>query len=272
MRSIIQKVRIFLRSLTIFDLLIILAIVAVATVFLILRFSRKQEWVPARIMVSNDEWWWEGQAPSYWYVDDIVSGMTATNSFGETIAKITSVSVFDNGAYGRRAYVDVMLNTNYDKRKNVFLFNFQPLQIGKPIELTFGTHNIQGLVTYIGNDKVAYEDKKIEVKVYKVRPWVVDKYVVGLQMKDTVGTALATINEVKIDPHVEYEFSDIRGTSVPVNDPDYRDVTLSLTIKTFSSGGNNFFMDRAVIKIGEYVWFQFPEVAVREAMISKIIE
>lgn len=272
MHRIIQKTKRLVRSLTLFDWVVFLLVLSVVGVFLAIRFSKKQQWLPVRVIVTNDDWWWEGQAPSFWYVDDLSPNMTATNSFGETVAKISDVSIFDVGAYGRRAYVDVLLNATYDKTKNVYLFNFQPLQIGKPIELTFGTHNVRGLVAYIGDDKIEYEDKKIEVKVYEVRPMVAEMYVEGLEMKDTLGNVLASVEEVKVDPHIKYEFSDIRGTSLPFNDPDYRDVTLVVNIKTFRSGGNNFFMDRAAVKVGELIWFQFPEVAVKEATISRIIE
>lgn len=196
----------------------------------------------------------------------------AYNSFGEKVAEITNVENFDVGAYTRRLYVDVQLKGSYDKKRKIYLYNFQALQIGKPIDLTFGKNNVRGLITYINDPKIDYTQKKISVMIHKTRPWIADSYTPGMEMKDSLGRVLARIDTVRTTLAQYYEFSDIRGKTILVVDPDFRDITLDLTIATFRSGDTAYFIDRAAIKIGEKIWFQFPNAAIRDAEITKIIE
>jgi hypothetical protein len=257
---------------TIFDVLVVSLILCVVGVFLYLRFTKNNEWINVRMVIANDDWSWEGQAPQWWYVDDLESGQIAYSSFNEKIAEITNVESFDIGGYRRRAFVDLKLKGAYDKGKKIYIYNFQPLQIGKPLDLTFGKNNVHGLITYIDKNQIGYKDRKVEVKIYTVKPWVADSLVQGLETKDSLGRTLATVDSVNITVASYYEYSDIRGSKILISDPNLRDVTLRLTIKTFMSNNTEYFIDRAAIKIGEKIWFQFPQTVIRDAEITKILE
>lgn len=269
-RFLLQKIKKW--RLNLFDILVMVAILIVIGTFLWLRQSKKTEWINVRLVVANDEWWWEGQPPQWWYVDSLQIGQIAYSSFGEKTAEITNVDIFDVGAYRRRAFIDIMLKGAYDTQRKLYLYNFQPLQIGKPLDLTFGKNNVRGIIAYIENISVVYSQKQIEVKVLKVRPWVADSLTKGLEMKDSQGRVLAKIDDVKTEIATFYEFSDIRGQRIQVTDPEFRDVTVKITIKTFTSGATDYFVDRAAIKIGEKIWFQFPQSVIRDAEITKIFE
>ncbi len=258
--------------LNIFDILIVLLVCCVIGTLLWQRVSKKTEWITIRLVIANDEWWWEGQPPQWWYVDELQRGLTTKNTFGETVAEITNIDVFDIGGYRKRAYVDLKLKGSYDKKRSVYLYNFQPLQIGKPLDLTFGKQNVKGLVIYINKGSPKYTNKRIEVKVSKAEPYEAMSLVQGMKMKDSVGRTLVSIDAVSVVPYIEYVFSDIRGTFVPASNPAYRNVILQLTIQTFTSANIEYFMDRAVIKIGEKIWLQFPQTAIRDAEIIRIIE
>lgn len=267
---IIQKVKKW--RLNALDIIIITAILVVVGIFLWLRISKKTEWINVRLVVANDEWWWEGQPPQWWYVDSLQSGQVAYSSFGEKVAEIVNVDIFDIGAYRRRAFIDITLKGAFDSQRKLYLYNFQPLQIGKPLDLTFGKNNVRGIITYIDDISITYSQRQIEVRVLKVRPWVAESLTKGLEMKDSQGRVLAKIDEVKTENAIYYEFSDIRGQRIQVIDPEFRDVTAKVTIKTFTSGVTDYFVDRGAIKVGEKIWFQFPQAVIREAEITKIFE
>lgn len=270
MKPIIQKLqKLKLNALDFFVIAIVLLILGS---FLWLRVSKKTEWVTVRLVIGNDEWWWEGQPPQWWYVDNLQAGLTAKSSFGENNAEITNVESFDIGGFRRRAFVDIKLKGAFDKNRQVYLYNYQPLQIGKPLDLTFGKYNVKGLIAYIDKGQMEYKDRRIEVRALKIHPWEAESLMKGLEMKDTAGRVLATVENVQVDTSIEYEFSDIRGQTIPVANPGFRDVTLRLAIKTFESGGTEHFIDRAAIKVGEKIWFQFPRAAIRDAEITKVFE
>jgi hypothetical protein len=239
-------------------------------VFLWQRLNKRAEWINVRLIVANDEWWWEGQQPQWWYVDELKTGEIAHNSFGEKVAEITNVDSFDNGGYKRRAFIDLRLKGSYDKQRQIYIYNFQPLQIGKPLDLTFGKNNIHGLISYIQDMQVAYKDQRIEVRLKQIDTWVADSYKVGMEMKDSQGRTLAKIVSIDVQPYNYFDFSDIRGQLIQVTNPDYRQAKIVLDIKTFESGGYSYFVDRAVIKLGEKIWFQFPQAVIRDSEIVKI--
>lgn len=269
---IVSNIGKFIRRLHFFDWLIILIGICIVGFFLYSRLSKKTEWISIKLMVAHDEWWWTSSPPQYWYTDSLEPGMSTYNSFGEKVAEITDVQSFDNGGYGRRAFVDIKVKGFFDKKRQLYLFNFQPLQIGKKFEQTFGKNNLSGIVTYIEQDGLPSHDRIIEVKLYGIRDWHAEEYKTGLEMKDSQGRVLAKVINVQSELASWYEFSDIRGRKILITDPTSRNLTIRLQIKTFESGGNEHFVDRAVIKIGEEIWFQFPTVAIRSGIISKIIE
>lgn len=256
----------------IFDIIVACVVVAIIGSLIWLRASRRSQWISIRLVVSNDDQWWEGSPPQWWYIDSLEKGQTSRNSIGESIAEITNIQSFDAGAYRRRAFIDIRVKGSYDTKRQVYLFNYQPLQIGKPLDFLFGKNNIHGIVTYIDTINIPYTEKTIEVKLLGARTWVAESYTKGLEMKDLQGNMLARIDKVDIHPATWFQFSDIRGQLIQVYNPEAKDVILTVTLKTFSSNGNLYFVDRASIKIGEHIWFQFPEAVARDAEIIKILK
>lgn len=242
-------------------------------VLLWMRMAQKPEWITIRLALTNDEWWWEGAPPQWWYVDTLSVGQTSKNTFGETVAEIKNIESFDVGAYRRRAFVDLRLKGAYDKRRQMYLFNYQPVQIGKSLDLTFGKNNIHGIVTYVDKLPQGYTPRTIEVKLAAVAPWVAQSYKEGLTMTDSQGRPLAKILSVTTVPSTVQEVVDIGERTQKRTDGSlFRDVLLEVQIQTYQSSGVDYFVDRAAIKIGEHIWFQFTQTVAREAEITKILE
>ena len=238
------------------------------------RISRKKEWVSIRVKITNEEWWWEGQPPYYWYVQDLSLGQESYNTFGEKVAEIVNIENFDSGGPRRMIFIEMKLAAFFNKKKKVYMYNYQPLEIGGPIDLSFGKNNIRGLITYIGSEEIPYVEKEIEIKMFALYPWVAESYKTGLEMKDSLGRVLAQIEGVQIQAAEDYEFYDLKNRRFVIKGIDERrkDVTLRLKIKTFNHNGVSYFIDGAAIKIGEVIWFHFPEATTKEAIISKIFE
>jgi len=262
------------------DILIIFVVLVVITMLFWLRISRKTQWITVRMIISNDEWWWEGSPPQWWLGDSLSVGQTARNSLGETIAQIDDVENFDIGEFYRRTSVDIKLRGTYDQRRQLYLFNYQPIQAGKSLDLTFGKTNVHGVITYIENLPDSYQDKTIVVKMSAVRPWIAQSYKEGMEMKDSLHRTLAKITAVSVSPTEATEIIEgVTGKSSATQNGTerkyppslFRDVTLTVSLKTYESGGIQYFLDRAAIKIGEKIWFQFPQTIAREAEIIQIL-
>jgi hypothetical protein len=273
MKFIIIPKRIF-KKINAFDLIVVAIIFLILGSLLWLRVSRKTEWISLRLVVANDEWWFEGSAPQWWYVEDLSVGQTAKNTFGETVAEITNVQSFDVGEYRRRAFVDLKVKGYYDTKRGIYVYNYQPLQIGKPLDLTFGKHNVRGLITYIENTPENFTEKTIEVYMPAVSLWVAQSYQEGVKMRDSQGRTLAEIVDVMINPTTAQEIIKVFPDTAEVKfgPSQFYDLWLLMKVQTFESEGVNYFVDRAAVKVGERIWFQFPETAVRQAEITRIIE
>lgn len=267
----LKKLTKVLKKLKPLDFIFIGAILLVVAFYLYSKITRTQEWIHVTLRVEEGEIWWDGKQAPYWYVDDLKVGLEAYNSFGEKEAEVTDLTIFDKGGPGRFALIDLKLKGTFNQKKDLFLYQFQPLQIGRSLDLTLGKHQIEGLVTYI-QDEPDYVWKTIKVKLEQVEPWVAQNYQAGLKQKTWGGQDIAEVLSVQIKPAQMVAYSDIRGQRIITTDPILKDVDLTLKVKGFASGNNHYFIDGAVLKIGDTIWFQFPEFSIRQAEITEIIE
>ena len=276
----IMKMRNFLNErLNLFDRLLIIGCLLLLGVLIFSKFSRKTEVVTIRIKITNDEWWWEGNPPTYWMLEGLSIGQEAYNSFGKRVAEIVDIHSVDTWGDKKEIFVDVNLLSSYNKRLKIYNYNFQPLQIGKPIDLVFGKSNVRGIIAYIGVDDIVYEEKEIEIKMLSVFPWEVDSYKIGLETKDTEGRVVVKIIEVRVENAQGFYLPEQRETGgnfymrrliVGGEDLSRKDMTLRLRIKTIVQDGVSYFIDGSTVRVGNEIWFHFPEVVIKSGVISKI--
>lgn len=272
MSLIIHKLKSFrFQTVHAFDVAVVLTILIVLGIFLYNRFSKKTIWIDARISVSDDSLWWKGEQPPLWYLDGLKEGMVSYNSFGEVTAEITNLQVFPVGGPYSVGYVDVKLKVAYDQNRQLYLYNFRPLEKGKPIDLTFGSNNVYGLIMSLGEQQDQAVTKKIRVQMKQLEKSLADAYQVGMEMKDTNNVVLAridaiTVSESKLKP---VTFID---SALFYDDIQRKDVLMDLTITATEGIDNTYhFADGAAIKIGNIIWFHFPTV-VAQATVVDILE
>lgn len=272
MKSIIHKIKKFkIKKVHYFDLAVILAILIILSIFIYNRISRKSVWIDARISISDSELWWTGDPTPYWFVKDLSVGLISYNSFGEEVAKITDLEVYSLGGPYKRAYVDLSLKVDYNKNTQSYLYNFQPIEKGQSIDLTFGSNNVSGVIESLNSEPEVRYQKKIRVKMENLEDWLANSYKEGMEMKDSKGRVLAKIENIKIENN---NLSQIRiyGDRIYLTKDEYKDLYAEITLVALKDiDGYYMFVDGAVIKIGEDIWFHFPEVVVR-ARIIEIIE
>jgi len=227
--------------------------------------------VNLRISVENADWWYQGNSPRYWYASNLKVGDVIEDSFGKKIAEVTNISNYDLGGPFRIIYVDLMVKADYDKNKDQYLYEYKQLTVGSSVVLNFPREQLRGLVVNMGDEKIEYFYKTIKVEVRNVEISVADKVVKGLKSNDNNGNLLAEVIEVNNSIASYYEYSDIRGEKIKVYDPKYRDLEVTLKIRSFKGLDRNFYISNTVLKVGSIIWFQFPELALENTRISEII-
>jgi len=271
MIGIIQKISFFKRRLNFFDLAILFILILILVFFAYNRLQRKSTWINIRLSVENTDWWYKGYSPAYWYVNDLQVGDSIKDSFGNPVVEVTNIDNYDLGAYYRDIYVDLKVKVDFDKNKNQYSYEFKPLVVGSSLTLNFAKEQLKGLVIKVDEAKIKYFYKTIKVERKMVHPSVADKVVAGLKAYDISGNLTAEIMTVKNQIATGYEFSDLRGQNILINNPDYRDLEVVLKVKCFKDLDREFYINKTVIKIGSMIWIQFADFALEDARIIEVI-
>lgn len=261
-----------IKKLTVIDWVVGILLLGIVGFFLISSTMKAQRWVTVTLRVSGDQWYYNLAPPEYWYANNLVRGQVAYDSFGKKTAEILSVENYDIGGPNRLIIVRLKLLTSFNKKSKTYTFNYQTLQIGSPLDLTFGTNNLHGLVTYIDSTSIPYAMTDIQVKLLGVYPWEAASYQPGLQMKDFEGNTVATIRSVETQDTQAIQLQNQYGglVAIPSLNSQYKDVTLRLSLKTIPVHGVPFYIDGSAIKIGNHIWIEFEHTALKNAIISNI--
>jgi len=259
------------RKLTLLDWIVCAVLLGIFGFFLLNRFSKEERWVNIKLRASSDDWQGNSNSPM-WYGFGLLKGQSAYNTFGTKVAEIETIENYDIGGPNRLVLADIKLLTTFNKKTQTYTFNYQTLQVGKSLDLTFGQYNLRGLVTYIGDNAIPYSTTKLEVKLQSIYPWEANSYIVGVHMVDILGNIIGTIDAVDVQNAVVSELSDNHGRLIiiPTAENSLKDVTLRLTLKTYAMSGVPFFIDGTAIKIGNRIWLEFEHTAVKNAVISNI--
>jgi hypothetical protein len=252
------------------DYIVFAILIIVASLFLVLRVTRKTVWIPVEIQVGSQDALWN-TSPQQWYASSLKQGDLSFNSFGEKVAEVQSVQNIDYGEK-RAINVSVNLKTTYDSKAKLYTFNFQPLVVGGAFKATFGTQEVSGVITFIG-DKKPYQEKIIEARLLYVYPWVASALEKGLQAKDLSGTVVAEIQDLTVQNAQRYEFRDLQGRTmvVPGVDPEMKDIIMRLKIFTKEYNRAHYFTGQQ-IKIGNSLNLEFPNITAKRMEISAIIQ
>ncbi len=255
-----------------FDLAVILAIFIVLSIFVYNRISKKSIWINARITISDSDLWRNATSAPYWFVNDLSEGSISYNSFGEEVAKITDLEIYSLGGPNKRAYIDLSLKVSYNKNTKSYLYNFQPIEKGKPIDLVFGSNNVSGLIISLNSEPEERYQKKIRVKMESLEDWLAYSYKVGMEMKDSKGRVLARIDNISVE-NTKLSSLKIEDNKIYLNSDKNKDVYLDISFVTLKDTEGYFMsLDGASIKIGEEIWFHFTDIVAKKAKITEIIE
>lgn len=262
------------KKLTTLDWFFCCAILMVFIFLLVNRASKEQQWISVKLKVSNDEWLWQANNPYSWYGMSLSKGQSAYTSFGKKVAEIQSIENYDMGGPRRLIFANVKLLATYNKKTQTYSFAYQPLQIGKPLDFTFGQNNLHGLVTYIGDDIVPYGSTNIQVKLFTLYPWEANSYTKDSVMKDLDENIIGTIDDVEITDSTITKILDINERYIffPVPANTYKDVAIRLSVRTYQVNNIPYFIDGSAIKIGNRIWLEFEHTAIKNGIISNIYQ
>lgn len=110
-------------------------------------FVKQENFVYARVKVSQGLWWASTQKPPNWLVQSLKEGMVERDLAGEPKTKLLSVRsypYYSSSQYD--TYLDLKLKVSGRLKTGTVNFNRSTLAVGSPIELTFPKAEITGTV------------------------------------------------------------------------------------------------------------------------------
>lgn len=272
MHNILLQVKRAMKKMRPLDYLIFGGIVVIIGSFLFLRISRKTEWITVLVRVQPDQLWGEAN-PAPWYTQSVSPNQEAYNSFGQKVAVINHVQSFETGDGRNEILTEVKIKTSYDSFRHQYEYNYQPVLVGKPLEISFSKFSLIGMVMGI-NTPLTYVDKNIEVRILAIHPWKIAALEKGLQAKDAQGNVIAEIQDMNMQNAQVYQLTDAYGRQFVIQseDPTRKDLVMKLKIKAIKYNDTLYSLYGAPIKIGSQLNIQFPSTSLNYLEISAIYE
>lgn len=110
-------------------------------------FVKQENFVYARVKVSQGLWWASTQKPPLWLAQALKPQDQAKDLAGEPKVTILAVRTYPYFSYSQYdVYVDLRLKVSGELKSGTVNFNRSTLGIGSPIELTFPTAEVTGTV------------------------------------------------------------------------------------------------------------------------------
>lgn len=252
------------------DYVVIIFVIISISALLYARFTKKTEWVKVSIRLQPD-YLWSDATPKPWYASAFLLHEKAYNSFGQKVAEVSDIHTIETQNGKIDIVVDVSLKSSVDTRRKQYIYNYQPVLIGKPIELLFQHASLNGVVVSI-NSPIQYVDKIIEIQLLAEFPWKVPLLAKGLQAKDYAGKVTAEILDIKSQDALSYELYDMQKRRIfsPTLDPNRKDVTIKLKIKALKYKNLLYSIAGSPLKVGANFQIQFPNISLDIAIISSI--
>jgi hypothetical protein len=272
MTEILFAIKSTIKKLRFVDYIIIVCICLFIGVFLFLRMSRHTEWVSVLVRVQgNNETWWSANSPP-WFTKAATSNQISYDTFGQKTAILENIQSFDAGGLNEM-YAELKLKVTTDPQRHQYIYNYQPLLVGKLADVSFGNLYLSGVVVGI-NTKLEYVNKHVEARIYAIHPWKIAELTKGLQAKDLSGNIVAEIEDISVQNNQIYRFNDEYGRQmiVPSEDPTRKDVIMKLKLKTIKYNNALYSIYGAPIKIGSPINIEFPNTSINYLEISAVYD
>ncbi|MFC1646814.1 DUF4330 family protein [Patescibacteria group bacterium] len=265
MHKQIKKLLQFLSKLKKIDWIVII-IFTIGTVLLVISSLKKNRWITItiKVQITPASVSYYGETPPYWLANQIKPGDVQYDSLGQQNLKVISVKSW--GFTTPETWVTASVKAKYLKNQEKYVFMYQPLEIGRPINVTINGTSIRGLVTTVEgfSDERPTYDILVKARLHDdyspystytrgVNPWMADALKIGQIMKNSNGTKVAEIID-KEESDAERIVTTSSGNIILDKDPLKKDVILTVKLKVIKQNNTYIYLEDKPIKVG----FSFP--------------
>lgn len=275
-KKILKYFKAKVKSLKVFDWVLIVCGFIAVIVFVIL-FFRRSVYITVTVSVGEDSAifgnGWSNFGPKDWFASAFHVGQKEKDGLGKVQAEVLNVYSYDKSEDHKNIYLDVKLNTVYNRATNTYTYKGTPVLIGSTIKLDLDNVFAEGLVTEVQGFPVKSEHQTIKVEaqmgdeetnfmqVSATKNYLADSIQTGDTVKDNKGTTLIKILDKKVLPaEVTVVTSD--GRIIKATDPVRKDVFLTLEISAEKIDGKYFFLNDIPILVNQAIPINTPTVSI----------
>lgn len=174
----------------------IITLLFIAMVVLVLGTSfvktaiSQEDYIYAKVKVSQGFWWASTQNPSVSFVNSIKKGETEYDLLGKPVAEVLEARYYPilSSRYQVRydIFLTLRLAASYNNKTQKYLFKRSTMAVGSPIELEFSSTQVSGEIIEIS--KEAFQENGLEKNIILTKrlayPWEYDAIKIGDELFD----------------------------------------------------------------------------------------
>jgi hypothetical protein len=275
MKRIIHTIKQLASKLHMLDWVVIL-VAAGGLLFLITSSIQQTKWITIEFKVNVNFPYAGNGEPPYWIAEKIRQGDAQYDNVGQKNLIVLDVKSW--GFQSQETWVRVSVKTKYKSNQNKYTYQYQPLEIGRPIDITVNGTNVRGIVTFIQgfSDTRTTYDITVKARILDnyspysaatlgVDPWVANAINKGQVIRDASEKPVAEILDKEVRP-AERIVTTSDGRILVGQDPLKKDVFLTIKLKTIQQNGTYLFLEDKPVKIGWNIPLYLPQM-----MLSPVV-
>lgn len=251
----------FLRRISLFDGIIISTILIIGISFFLF-FYRKPQYVQIRVKVTEQDVLRARVQPDAWYANQFSVGDVERDALGRKSVEVINVESFPVDEKKKAVYLDLNVMATYDSRTKLYYIKGKKLIFGSPIRFNLSQVTFDGYVTEFPGaemQNLKHEYRSVIVLERSIEPQIAEAIHIGDKITNSRNTLLAEVLGINNNP-AERVTVTAAGEPLLKLDPLYRDIYLTLKMRTTIFRNEVFVFDNIPLKIGEIIPLSFPKV------------
>lgn len=260
----LKNLNLFWKKLTLLDKALLLFIVLFGVMFFFF-FYRKGEFISIRVKVTNQDVLNPIAEPQNWYANRFEVGDVELDALGKINTELIGVERFNISSKTQAVYLDLRIKAVYDSRTKLYSARGKTLVFGTPLRFYLSKVTFDGLVTEFPGSESQRDLKIGKTQVVtlgrNVEPAIAAAVKIGDKIYDSNGVLLAEVTHVDVRPAEEVTTTD-QGNLLLRYNPLYKDLIVTITVRTKNTNGETFVFDNLPLKVGEVLPLNFEHVSI----------
>jgi len=255
------------KSFKVFDWILIAFGLIAVLVFAIL-FFRKSTYITATVSVGEDSTyygsWYINTGPKSWFANAFHKGQKEVGGLGKIQAEVLNVYSYQKTATNHAVYIELKLNTVYNRTSNTYTYKGAPVLVGSMIKLNLDNVYAQGLVTQVQGFPNNFTNEKIKLEAQLreenetflqsagTKDYLADAIQKGDVVKDNGGSEIIKVLNKRVAPAI-ITVTTSDGRVVQSTDPTRKDVFFTLEVSTQKINDKYYFLNDIPILIDQQI-------------------